>query len=256
MKKLKRCEKTKTGIFFSEPSFLGNFDDAAHSMYSIYSILGEQLKSWFRFVSANALALKMDSLGKYDLIYIPALNYSDKKTAVALLDYVKNGGLLVVFDPKALSWNVNGTSMDNLNLQITGVLPKKNIKAKKIIMKTECFGLKKGDELPLTPISNRTGHGNFYAFEITPPEDAKIFAIFPNGTPAAFERNVGKGKVIYFAAQPFGNSELALKKSNWSVFMKALAEKVNEKLNIPIWDFELPDAGSEIKVNYLVNPKF
>lgn len=58
MNRLEIPGETKTAVFFSNPSFLGGFDEAGHSWYSVYSILGENLKSWFRFVSDSGLRLK------------------------------------------------------------------------------------------------------------------------------------------------------------------------------------------------------
>lgn len=252
--KLKIPEETKTAIFFSNTSFEGNFDEAAHPMYTIYSILGEQLKTWFRFAGASGVALKMDTLSNYKLIYLPQFNYSDRATAEALLEYVKNGGCLVIFDPEAFSWNIDGMRLDGIRMELAGCLPGDRLEARNIVLTTDCFGLKKGDELPLTPLANRTGHGQAQAFKIVPSGDAKVFACYKDGSPAAFERNVGKGSVIYFAAQPFGNSELAVRESNWTVFMKSLAERIGEKSDLPIWDFELPATSGEIDVKYVINP--
>ncbi|MFA6101718.1 MAG: sugar-binding protein [Victivallaceae bacterium] len=254
MNKLEIPEETQTAILFSNSSFIGNNDEAVHSWYTTYSILGENLKTWFRFVSDSGLRLKLDKLSRYKLVYVPQIKYTDRATAEALLEYVKNGGKAIIFDPEAFTWNVDGTPLDVLRNEIVGCLSGKPAIAKTITVSIDYPGLKKGDELPLTPIANRTGYGSVLAFEITPPADAKVIASYPDGKPAAFERTVGKGSVIYFAAQPFGNSDLAVKSSPWSAFMKAQAEQIGEKMNLPIWDFELPATGSEIEVKYVIKP--
>lgn len=254
MNRLEIPEETKTAILFSNSSFNGNFDEAIHSWYTTYCILGETIKTWFRFVSESGLSLKMDNLSKYKLVYVPQLKYTDTDTAAMLLEYVKNGGKLVIFDPEAFTWNVNGTKLEKIRNEIIGCTNGKPVTVKNLIASGDYQGLTKGDELPLTPLANRTGHGNILAFEITPPSDAKVIATYPDGKPAAFERKVGKGTVVYFAAQPFGNSDLAVKDSKWSAFMKGQAEQIGEKLNLPIWDFELPAKGGEIEVKYVIKP--
>ena len=252
MNKLKIPEVTKTAILFSNPSFIGNDDEAVHSWYTTYSILGENLKTWFRFVSDSGLRLGMDNLSRYKLVYVPQIKYTDRDTAEALLEYVKNGGKVVLFDPEAFTWNVDGTSLDTFRNELIGCVPGKPVIATDIMASDDYSGLKKGNELPLTPLANKTG--SVLAFEITPPADAKVIANYPDGKPAAFERNIGKGTLLYFAAQPFGNSDLAVKNSPWSAFMKAQAEQVGEKLDLPIWDFELPATGGEIEVKYVIKP--
>ena len=254
MNKLEIPEETKTAILFSNSSFIGNDDEAVHSWYTTYSILGEKLKTWFRFVSDSGLRLKLDNLSRYKLVYVPQIKYTDRATAEALLEYVKNGGKAIILDPEAFTWNVDGTPLDALRREIVGCLSGKPVIAKIIIASVDYPGLKKGDELPLTPIANRAGYGNVLAFEITLPPGAKIIANYPDGKPAAFERTVGKGSVVYFAAQPFGNSDLAVKSSPWSAFMKAQAEQVGEKIDLPVWDFELPATGGEIEVKYVIKP--
>ena len=59
--------------------------------------------------------------------------------------------------------------------------------------------------------------------------------------PAAVEKQYGKGKVIYFASQPFGNSSLALKPGAWLDFFAAQAKEADEETGLAIWDFTIPE---------------
>ena len=254
MNKLDIPSETKTAIFFSNHSLWGTFDEAAHSHYSVYSILGENLKTWFRFVSDTQVKLKLDDLSKYSLIYLPQLKYTDADTAKRLLEYVKSGGRLVIFDPEAFTWNIDGTKLEQVRSELIGCSTEKAVDVKNIVASMDYSGLKKGDKLPLTPLAHIANAGKVLAFEITPPADAKIIANYPDGKPAAFERTVGKGSVIYFAAQPFGNADLAIKDSKWTSFMNGLAGQAGEKLSLPIWDFELPATGGEVEVKYVIKP--
>ncbi|OGV49548.1 MAG: hypothetical protein A2017_16315 [Lentisphaerae bacterium GWF2_44_16] len=254
MNKLKIPNETKTAIFLSNTSRWGNFDKPIHSYYTVYSILGEQLKTWFRFISDSGLKLKLDDISGYKTVYVPQLKYCDEATAKTLLNYVRNGGRLIIFDPEAFTWNIDGTPLDKIRNELIGCPIGKELDQKNMIAANDSYGLKKGDELPLTPLMHRADAGKIQAFEITPPSDAKVIANYPDGKAAAFEKTVGKGSVIYFASQPFGNSDLAAKDSKWSVFMKGIAEQSGEKTDLPIWDFELPAKGGEIEVNYVIKP--
>jgi len=260
MNKLELPGETKTAVFFSCPSFWGSIRSNAdyganHSWYSVYCILGENLKSWFKFVSDSGIRLKMVDLSKYGLVYVPQIKFTDTETAGMLSAYVRNGGRMVLFDPEAFTWNINGEKLSDMRSELIGCSTERAVDVKKMVAAADYSGLKSGDELPLAPLAHVANAGKVLAFEITPPADAKIIAVYPDRKPAAFERKVGKGSVIYFAAQPFGNSELAVEDSKWAVFMKGLAEQTGEKLRQPIWDFKLPATGGEIDVKYVVSPQ-
>ena len=77
---------------------------------------------------------------------------------------------------------------------------------------------------------------------------SKVIAAYPDGKPAAIETPYGKGKVIVFACQPFGSAALSLEPGKWMDFFREQAQKVGEKVNLPIWDFTLPKAPEEIKL--------
>ena len=75
---------------------------------------------------------------------------------------------------------------------------------------------------------------------------------YADKTPAAVERKVGKGKVIYFAIQPFAGSELALTPKAWNNFFAANAKAVGEKTDLAIWDFLLPEVKPTIKLKKII----
>ena len=254
MKKLELPKKTVTALFFSQNTRRGIRDRAQYSLYTLYVLLGEKLKTWFKFVNETTLKLNVDSLEAYRLVYVPELKYTDSATAGKLLSFVKNGGTLVLFDPESFKWNINGKRMTGFRNKLVGAPVGKRRAAGNLIVSRSYLDLKKGDKLPLTKVRGRAEAGDVLAFEVEPPEDAKVFATYPDGMPAAYERVVGKGKVIYFAAQAFGNAELAVHKSLWEVFFSALAQEVGEVENLGIWDFLLPEKGGEVDVKYIIKP--
>ena len=72
-----------------------------------------------------------------------------------------------------------------------------------------------------------------------------MLAKYNDGKPAIIERAVGKGKVIFSAVLPFGTSEAALAPVGWKQFMADRAKAVGEKMNLPIWDFVLPEVTQD-----------
>ena len=234
MERLKLPEKPRTAILFSNFDQFALRDGALHAAYSLYSILGEHLKSDFRFVSPTQLARGRAKLGDFKLLYVPKLAYTDPALTAELRKFVADGGTMVVFDPRFLAWNIDGTPASAARAELAGVAsiaprgPEKEL--------SSAFG-----KLPLTPNANLelpTGR----AVESYTPNgvSGKAIASYPDGTPAAVEKAYGKGKVIYFASQPFGNSSLALKPDNWLKFFGAMAKEVGEPTGLPIWDLTLP----------------
>ena len=254
MNKLKLPKKTVTALFFSQTARCGVKDEAQYSLYTLYVLLGEKLKTWFKFVNETMLKMDMDSLDSYRLVYVPELKYTDNATAEKLLIFVENGGILVLFDPESFMWNVNGERMTTFRSKLLGAPLGKPCTAGNIIMSKNYLGLKKGVRMPLTKIRGRRDRGTVLAFNVQPPGDANIFATYASGKPAAYERKIGKGKVIYFAAQPFGNAQLATCNSSWKTFLSGLAKEVGELESLAIWDFLLPSKGGEVAVKYIVQP--
>lgn len=54
------------------------------------------------------------------------------------------------------------------------------------------------------------------------------------------ERNIGKGKIIISACQPFGYSSVVLEPGAWPDFFRDICKSAGEKTGLPIWNFVLP----------------
>ncbi len=241
---------TRTAIFVSNSTLAANEDRAQHGWYTLYSVLGEKLKTWFHFVSDTSLALGQRKLADYRLVYATQLEYADTATAERLLAFVEQGGLLVLFDPKSLTYNTDGARLDNARKRLIGGTLGPAIPARELWVSAPAFGLKSGAALPLRAVNHQRGAGHVAAYKVAPSQDARVFATYVDGQPAAFERSVGKGQVIYFAAQPFGDSGLALEPGAWEALFTDLARQVGEPTAVPLWDFMIPAKGGEVEVHY------
>ena len=69
---------------------------------------------------------------------------------------------------------------------------------------------------------------------------ARVIATYADNTPAAVENSYGKGRVIYFASQPFGNSGAVLEPGAWLKFFENMAKEAGAETNLPVWNFLIP----------------
>ena len=150
-----------------------------------------------------------------------------------LMNYVKNGGTLVVFDPRFLSWNIDGTPVAE-RAKFTGV--------ERIKVRKPATSIRLGSNtVPLTPNSHiKIPTGMQQECYSVAGVTGQIYGRYPDNSAAAIQNNFGKGKVIYFAAQPFGNSDLAINGGNWKKYFTAMGKSAGARFDLPIWDFTIP----------------
>ncbi|MCD5401394.1 hypothetical protein LR013_02210 [candidate division NPL-UPA2 bacterium] len=247
MRRVKLPERTATAVLHSNYTAWGLGDNVAHASYSVYALLGEYLGSWFDFVSETSLRLGVHNLNDYCLVYV-RLKYTDIDTINKLKDFVYNGGMLVILDPEALSFLIDGTVPQEAQQKLIGAELARRPALTRAIKTVPAENI-----LPLFEVRHLVGGGEVVAYDIKSlPAEAKIIARYEDGLPAAFEHQVGEGTVIFFAALPFGHSEVAITPEGWGEFFRQLAERVGEPTGLPIWDFELPAQGYEIEIDLLI----
>ena len=86
---------------------------------------------------------------------------------------------------------------------------------------------------------------NSLIYDQSMPEFAPVFELIPSFKMVKHksmlsEFAVGKGKWIFSAVQPFGNSDIVLEPGAWQDFMRDQAKVIGEKCDLPIWRFTLP----------------
>ncbi|MFA6101716.1 MAG: hypothetical protein WC721_06010 [Victivallaceae bacterium] len=267
-------QTTKTDIIFSNQSRWGNNDSVLNSYYSVYSILGEKAGSWFRFISDTQVDNGMDlNNANHKLIYLPQIKYLRTSFGATLYNWVlgnssNSNRLLVVFDPEAFSYDINGTSLatttrsnilgGSLGSYKSGVSYIKTSSVEAISQ--EYFGVPANTKLPVTPLANMTHDksGQVLAYNITAPSGATVLATYDDGSTAAYVRIVGaySGKVVYFGVQPFGNSDLAVNVQRWDGFFAKMAGKASEPINLNIWKFLLPATGNDVALSFELEPGY
>ena len=223
MQPLALPEKSPVGILYSYIAHWGKFDIEQNAEYCLYVIMGEQLKGFFKFVSDIEAADGRAQLADYKVLIAPNLKYLTKTAAAKLLEYVENGGRLVIFDPEAFAFANDGSALSVERQKLIGAAIGQARSDKSIVLR--------GKEAIVEA-----------AFNVKAPADAKIIAKYADNTPCAFERNVGKGSVVYFAATPFLRAKMTTSPGEWKNFLAEEMQKAGETLDHLHWDFMIPAA--------------
>ncbi len=214
-----------TAIFYSNTSYQGQDGHAVKRRHTgevewAYNLLGPGLRSALRFVDDLLCQEAPGELGRYKVIYIPYAPIADDAEVAALQSYVEAGGRLVVCDPLAFRHRSDGTA------RVEGALLPPLAASEPLLRDA---GQWSAGESVLAPISP--------AYPLVPGEDAALLR-HADGAPAAIERSLGKGSVLFFGGNPLlpgiaSNEE-------WLAFFKGLQQKAGAELEQAVWRFRFP----------------
>ena len=186
-----------------------------------YTFLGPKVRSWFSFIDDNIIERKTKDLSQFKVIYIPYAKYERLSTVKNLLEYVEKGGCLISCDPDVFSLDVYGNKIDSYREDLFGV---------KIKDRSSATSLKYNRVV--LPTNNS-------AYEIETGADTTVLARFTNGEPAIVSHKYGKGRAIYFAANPFSIKNLS--DEGWKGFFKTFQSSLGLKTDHDIWRFKFPN---------------
>ena len=232
MNKLPIPTDTHSAILYSDADRWGLADSQGHPYYCLYVLLGEKLGANFRFVSPTGLKNGIHTLNGIKVLYIPRMRYAQPEDVKTILNFVRNGGTLVVFDPNIWTYHYDGTTvaerrelMPELKVRTSGVSSLR-YKGKKAPV---------GKSHAIAPDAARP-----WSYDFPEGITGKVLASYSDGKPAIMERNIGKGKIIVSACQPFGYSSVVLEPGAWPDFFRDICKSAGEKTDLPIWNFVLP----------------
>ncbi len=232
MNKLPIPTDTHSAILYSDADRWGLEDKQGHPYYCVYALLGEKLGANFRFVSPTGLKSGLHSLNGIKVLYIPRMRYAQPEDVKIILNFVRNGGTLVVFDPNFWTYHHDGTKVVERGELVSA-------------LKVRTAGVSslryKGKNAPVGK-SHAIAPDAALPWSYDFPEGitGKVLASYSDGKPAIMERNIGKGKIIVSACQPFGYSSVVLKPEAWLDFFRDICKSAGEKTGLPIWNFVLP----------------
>jgi hypothetical protein len=225
-------------------------------VYAAHAMLGELAGSWFKFISDAQLERGERSLTGYKAVYLPLANYMTPEAARIIEDYVRAGGVLVCGDAEAFAFDLAGhdtsaTRERLLGIKTLGPQPmganSQDAKTRsaseapdRIILKSAQWGLAAGTSLRLfdLKLGDEVSSSHAQAVALADPK-AEILGTYPDGSPAIVMHQLGKGRVITFAANPFV-PQVTVDASAWPAALKGLQQSLGCKVDQPIWRFALP----------------
>lgn len=167
-----------------------------HQDVNAYAVVGPCLRSWPKFVSDRQIVRGERDLSDYKILYIPYAPYQRAEVLEKIKSYVRDGGTVVCTDSDAFTWNINGEKFGAQWDELTGV--------RKIGPRDDAAVMTTVAANPL-PVAAPLELGALVSgSRIEPLNDNVVnIAVFDDGSPAITLHPYGKGKVVYFAADPF-----------------------------------------------------
>lgn len=221
--------ESRAAILFSNDAYMAQFlgsgqgDDPYRWMFNL---LGPYAGGWFTVISDNQVARGDLDLSRFSVIYVPAGEHQRREVVEALVTWVEGGGRLVVTDPAAFTWHLDGTRMDDLRARLFPAMGAA-VDAQAVTVAAGA-GLEVTGEIP--------AFGPLAALQLA--EGDRPLLVLPDGSAAAAVRPVGAGEVYSFGFQPM--YQRALGAAQWTSFWRAFHAAMGESVDLPIWRFTFP----------------
>jgi|GEM_PF-1374900 len=219
--------KSETAILVSlNACALGNY--GWKKVFSSYIELSKA-HIWCNFISDQAIKEGIDSLSEYKVVYIPFMNFEDKYVVGKILEFVKEGGIVISGDPDIFSYDLKGNNIESFRKELFGISSIKKIKSHS----TAVFN-KNYKEIILESYSNSE-------FELISDNSNNVIAKYSNGNTAVTLKDYGRGKAIFFGLPIFDiylYSESPGFKENKDryTFFKLIAQEAKTRDLSWIWD--------------------
>ena len=248
--RLPRLPEADCAILFSSDStnatIYGGLSYHNDQIVSAYAAVGPCLRSWPQFVSDRQIQRGGRDLGDYKVLYVPYAAYQQASLLEKIKSYVRAGGLVVCTDTDAFTWNINGEKFGEQWEELTGVR-KVGPREADAVMKTVTPN-------PL-PLAGSIGLSALVPGSRIEPKNDRVvnIAVFDDGSPAVTLHPYGKGRVIFFAADPFyavgkGKSKRSTVALDSPVvrLIEAIQKFAGAKMGHDIWRFKLPPYKADL----------
>jgi hypothetical protein len=143
-----------------------------------------------------------------------------------LRQFVRNGGTLVCGDANAFDTDTLGNDTSTQRQQIFGVTTGEKTTPKILSAHLN----KKTFALPVITS----------AIDLKPESGTQVLGTFEDGSAAITSHQLGKGRAILFASNPFNMDSIS--DSNWRAFFTTFASYLHDPINLDIWRFQFPDS--------------
>jgi hypothetical protein len=203
------------------------------ALYTTYATLGELSGGAFTFDADTRLVADPRRLDRARLVWLPRADTLDRAFAERLAVWVRAGGTLIATDPRAFTRSPDGASLADVRDALVGADPGPGRPERVATVVAGALGL--GSPARPLPIPLHAARRGFTAV----PSGATVLARFADGTPVAFVRPVGAGRVIAFASDPMSPRAL-VRPAGLPELVAALQRSGGGALGHPAWDYALP----------------
>jgi hypothetical protein len=172
------------------------------ALYTTYALLGELAHGAFTFDADTRLTAQPARLARARTVWLPRADTLDRAFAGRLRDWVRAGGTLVVTDPDAFTRAPDGSSLAQERNALIGADLGRPRTGDVLLAEPNVLAPGLPTDVLTVPVP-----GQAHAFARV-PSGARVIARFIDGAPAAFLRQVGRGQVLAFAADPMSPESL------------------------------------------------
>lgn len=221
---IERPKDNLVALHFGSYSMMSRRRTTVNSITPMFGILGPRARSWFTITDDFGIDRDIKRWDDYKIVCINDSKYISETMQKALLRVVERGGVLLVTDPDAFSYRIDGENLSDFREQLLGVkiAPERKPQIK----------INVGEKVLENPNALSS------QLQIINPKSTRVVASFSDGLPAIVENRVGKGKVWYFAFNP--GSNFSVDNSDWINQWREWLVVLGAKIDYPIWRTVLP----------------
>ncbi|MEA3400159.1 MAG: sugar-binding protein [Armatimonadota bacterium] len=215
---------SRAAILFSNDAYMAQFlggRQGSDQYRWMFNLLGPYAGGWFTVISDNQIGRDEIDLSDFSVIYVPKTQYQRRGIVEALVTWVEGGGTLVVTEPAAFTWHLDGSRMDDLRARL---FPSMSEPADR----ESVSPVPAGDAAPV--------FGQGAALQLADGDRALL--TYEDGSVAAAIRPLGEGEVYGFGFDPM--HQKALQSGAWQRFWRDLHAFFDEGVDLPIWRFTFP----------------
>ena len=224
MEKVRLPKKSLMALHFSSFTQMsrGRSPDQT-KLGSAYALLGPRAKSWFTFTDDFQIERNINLWDKFRVVVMPDAKYISEAMTKAIQRFVNRGGILVVTDPNAFLFRIDGKKLDEFRKNLLGVAIAGEINTQDILISGKKLSNPGQTALKL---------------KICDAKHIKTIARFADSSAAIVEHRIGKGKVWYFAFNI--NTDAAVDDIDWIEQWRNWLKGWGVPLDYDIWRFEIP----------------
>ena len=196
--------------------------DSSTVIPSTFALLGPRCRSSFTFIDDYRIERHEDILAGYKVLVVPQAKYTTSTILSRFEKAVQQGATLVVFDPDAFMYDIDGTSLAERRKALFGVATDDSRPGTNVVIGEKRF-------------SNPTG--TFYPLTIMDKANTTVVATDATGVPVVVEHAFGKGKVWYFSFRLPDN--FTVDDYDWIVQLRNWIPLWGGKIDYDVWRWKL-----------------